>query len=182
MPDGRAPKHGETFRNEALANTLEQIAARRARRLLSRRHRSHDRRLHARSRRLPALRGFGRAPLRLGRAGQRQLSRLRRVGVAAQRPGHRRAADAADSQGVRPARRRLRQPRPLALSGRGQEARVRRPGTVLRGPCVLQIADRGADLNRLRRQAAGTLINPEARRHERGGRQSRPSTRATRFI
>jgi gamma-glutamyltranspeptidase/glutathione hydrolase len=26
MPDGRAPKHGETFRNEALANTLEQIA------------------------------------------------------------------------------------------------------------------------------------------------------------
>jgi gamma-glutamyltranspeptidase/glutathione hydrolase len=26
MPDGRAPKRGETFRNEALANTLEQIA------------------------------------------------------------------------------------------------------------------------------------------------------------
>ena len=48
-----------------------------------------------------SLRGPRRAPRRMGRAGQHQLPRLRRLGTAAQRPGHRRAADAQPARRLR---------------------------------------------------------------------------------
>ena len=66
---------------------------RRSRRVLQGRHRAHHRRLLQGQRRLPQLRRSGVAPWRMGRAGEHQLSRLRPVGTAAQRPGHRRVAD-----------------------------------------------------------------------------------------
>ena len=89
LPDGRAPKHGETFRNPALAATLGSNRHRWPRRLLPRRNRPRDRRLHARRRWLPSLRRPGRTPIGMGRAGQRRISRLRCLGAAAQWPGHR---------------------------------------------------------------------------------------------
>ena len=93
--------------------------------------RTHRRLLQG-QRRLPALRGPRRAPRRVGRAGQHQLPRLRRLGTAAQRPGHRRAADAQPARRLRPHEDRLRQRRARAPVRRGQEARLRGPRALVR--------------------------------------------------
>ena len=112
---------------------------------------------------------------RLGRAGQRQLSRLRRLGTAAERPGHRRAAD---FERPRAARHRRDGPQLGRLHSpfhRGEETGVRRSGQVLRRPeGGEKPADRRADLQAVR-QAAG-----QAHRHGQGGvaragRRSAPS-------
>ena len=83
-------------------------------------------------RRLLLAGGLRAAPLRLGRARLDQLPRLRRVGAAAERAGHRRAADAEHPRELRPRGDGPRLGRLLARDDRGQEARVRRPRALLR--------------------------------------------------
>ncbi len=68
----------------------------RARCLLQGRDRAHDRRLFQAHRRRSALRGFRRASRRMGEPRIGELSRLRCLRIAAQRPGRGGAADAAD--------------------------------------------------------------------------------------
>ena len=99
---------------------------RRPRCVLQGRHRRTHRRLLQGQRRLPQLRGPGRAPRRMGRAGQHQLSRLRRMGTAAERPGHRRAADAQRAGRLRLLEDPVRQCRARAPVRRSQETRLRR--------------------------------------------------------
>ena len=105
--------------------------------------------------RLPGLRGLRRAHERLGRPGERGLPRLRRVGTARQRPGHRRPADAAHPRRLRFQPDPLRQPAARAPVHRGQEARLRGPGQVLRRSRLHGDPGGRAPFQGLRRPAAG---------------------------
>ena len=75
-----------------------------------------------------SLRRLRRSHRRMGRAGLDELSRLRRVGAAAQRPGHRRPANAQRARAVRPQVAGAQLGRASAPVRRGQEAGLRRPG------------------------------------------------------
>ena len=101
---------------------------------------------------------------RLGRAGQRQLSRLRRLGTAAERPGHRRAAD---FECPRAARHRRDGPQLGRLHPplhRGEETGVHRSCQILRRPAGGEKpAGCRVDLQAVR-QASG-----QAHRHGQGG-------------
>ena len=110
-------------------------AARKGRpgRLLQGRDSPEDRQLHAGPGRLPQRRGSGRPPFGLGGAGEREVSRVRRVGAAPQRPGHCGPADAQHSRRLRFLQDPLRQPPPCAPVHRSQEAGLRRSREVLRG-------------------------------------------------
>ena len=102
-PTAARRRKGEVFKNPQLANTLSAIAEGGPRRVLQGRDRRADRSLHARQRRLSLRDGRSRrAHVRVGRAGVDELPRLRRLGAAAERPGHRRAADAQHARGLRP--------------------------------------------------------------------------------
>ena len=102
MPDGRAPAKGEVFRNPRLANTLSAIAEGGRDAFYKGDIAAAHRGVHARQRRLPDGRRSCRASTRVGRAGLDELPRLRRLGAAAERAGHRRAPDAQRARGVRP--------------------------------------------------------------------------------
>ena len=91
--DGKAPVKGEVWRNEALARTLEKIAAGGRDEF----YKGDIARTIARTVQeaggLPVLRRPGQSPQRVGRARVVQLSWGRCLGTSAQRSGHRRAAD-----------------------------------------------------------------------------------------
>ncbi len=126
MPGGSVPEEGRDLpQSRAGLRRSRQIATRRPRRVLQGPHRRRDRRAHQGAGRLPLGRGFRRAHLRLGHAGQHDVPRLPRLGAAAQHAGQRRPADAQRARGRRPGEGRLRQRRPRALVHRSQEARVR---------------------------------------------------------
>ena len=100
---GRTPAKGDIFKNPELAKTLRLIGEKGPRRILQRRDRGQDRRVHAGERRISAQSRFREAYLDLGRSGLDELSRLRCLRVAAERPGHRGAADVEHSRRLRSA-------------------------------------------------------------------------------
>ena len=102
---------------------------------------------------------------RLGRADLDQLPRLRRLGAAAERPGARRAADARTSSRGSTSKAMGRDSADFwHLHGRGQEARLRRPGPLLRRPGVRADSGRRRCSKELReRQAARIDIDPQPR-------------------
>ena len=156
MPEGRAPQHGETFRNPALAGTLEQIA-----------HGGRD--AFYRGEIARAIDKFMREVggfLRYEDLAEHRSDWVEPVSV------NYRGYDVwelpPNGQGiaalqmlqilkcVRPAQRRLRQPRPFALPRRGEETRVRRSSSLLCRSGIFQIAGRRTYFRRVCRQAAGT--------------------------
>ena len=98
--------------------------------------------------------GLRRAHQHVRRSGLDQLSRLRRLGAAAQRPGDRRAPDAQPARAVRPQERGAAVGRGAASDDRGQEAGLRRSGQVLRRPRLRPGAGRDPDLQAVRRAPA----------------------------
>ena len=90
LPDGTRPPKGEIFRNPNLAAQSIGLIAKEGRDAFYKGAiAAADRRVQRAERRLLFAEGFCRSHVRLGRAGLDQLSRLRRVGAAAQRPGDR---------------------------------------------------------------------------------------------
>ena len=97
----RGPASGEVFRNPRLAKTLE-LLAKDGRDAFYKGEiaRKIDAYMKANGGFL-SYEDLAAHHSRLGRARQRQLPRLRRLGAAAQRPGHRRPADAQHPRGLR---------------------------------------------------------------------------------
>ena len=135
--NGRAPAKGEMFKNPALAED----AARCSRRAVA----TRSTRARSRTRWTPsspptaatcAKVDFEKHTSHLGRPGLDELPRLRRLGTAAEWPGHRRAADPEHPRRVRPEVARLQFAAGSAPHGRGEEAGVRGSGEVLRRPGV----------------------------------------------
>ena len=109
---------------------------------------------------------------RVAGADLHDVSRHHGLGAAAQRPGAGGAGDAQHPRALRPRGARPRQPRLLADHGRGQEARVRRPGALLRRPRLLSGA-------RSRRSSTRGTRRSRRRASTCGGRPGRssPATR-----
>ena len=132
MPDGRAPREGEVFRNPDLARTLRAIAegGRDAfyrgaiAKTIVAFSRSNGGLLRAR-RTSPPTRPTGSSRLH-------RLPRLRRLGAAAERPGHRRAADAERARAFDLKGMGRDSADFWHLLDRGQEARLRGPRPLLR--------------------------------------------------
>ena len=120
-----------------------------SRRLLQGLDRRQDRRLLRQGRRPVRAEGLRRPHRDLGRSRQRDLPRLPGVGTAAAGPGDRGPADAEPPVGVRPQEDGPAVRRLLASVHRGEEARLRRPGPLLRRPRFRQVAEHlaGADLD-----------------------------------
>ena len=119
---------------------------RRPRRVLQGRYRPRHRRVLQGQRWLPVVRRHGRAPRRVGRTRQHQLPWLRRLGAAAERAGHRGPADAQRAGRLRFLEDSVRQPRPCAPAGGGQEAGLRRPRALVRRPRLPAGTGRAPDL------------------------------------
>ena len=102
------------------------------RRVLPWRDRRSHRGLFKGRRRAVQPRGLQGPHVDMGRSRLRRLPRPYGLGAAAERTGHRRAADAEHPGRVRPRRNGLPVGRDTAPSDRSQETRLRRPGGVLR--------------------------------------------------
>ena len=94
LSGGQAPRAGAVFKNPLLARTYRDDRRRGPGRVLQGPDRPGDRRVLRARTAVCSAEGFRRPHHDLGRAGQDQLSRLRRLGAATARPGHRGLADA----------------------------------------------------------------------------------------
>ena len=149
----------------------------RPRRLLSRRHRKEDRRLHERRGRAAVGRGSGRVPLADRPAGAAPVWRSRSLHLRRVVPGTGIAADPGPAGGDRPCRARPQQRRLRPPPDRGVEARLCRPRGLLRRPGAGRGAAGDPDLRGICRRAAkadpprpglaGNATAREARRRDR---------------
>ena len=155
LPNGRPPEVGEVFRNPGLMRTYEVIAqggrdafyrGEIARKIVAFSESNGG---------YFTMRDFEDHSSVLGRAGHVELSRVRHLGDPAQQLRHRRPHDAEHPRGLRPGRDGAQLGRGDPPHRRSEEAGVRRPQS-LRGRCRCQPpADRGADLQGVRRAAPG---------------------------
>ena len=160
LPGGHAPQPGAIFRNPGLARSLRTIAqdGRDAfyRGPLAEAIVRYSQSVGG----LFALSDFAEHTSNVRRSGLDQLSRLRRLGAAPQRPGDRRAPDAQPARAVRPQEHGPAVGRGPAPDDRGQEAGLRGSGQVLRRPRFCEAAGRDPDLQALRRPAPARAESP----------------------
>ena len=160
LPNGRAPAAGETFANPALGAAYELLATGGRDAFyrgpigaaLSEQVRAHGGFVSADD--LAAHRSEWVEPV------VDDLSRLARVRAAAERAGHRGAADAQHPRRLRSRALAVRQRRASARAARSEEARVRGSRALLRRPRVRARAGRGADLEGATRPRAASTIDP----------------------
>ncbi len=155
MPGGSLPEEGGHLQEPRPRQQPRADREGRPRRVLQGPDRRRHRRAHQGAGRLPLRRGLRQPHLRLDDAGQHDVSRLSRVGAAAEHAGQRRAADAQHPRGRGPREGRLRQCRPPALVHGGQEARVRRPRRGVRRPLDDARPGRSTDSRRSTARSVG---------------------------
>ena len=105
MPNGHAPAKGEIFVNRGLGRTLERIAKEGRAGLYNGEVAETIGKFMKKHGGFLAAQDLAGSQVRLGRSGFHQLSRLRHLGIAAERAGDRRAADAERPGGLTTSRR-----------------------------------------------------------------------------
>ena len=151
--DGKTPRQGQVFRNPDLANTLSEIAQG-GRDAFYKGKIAHT--IDAYFKRIGGDLRYSDFADFHGEwvdAAIGELSRLRRLRTAAQRPGLRRAGDAADPEGIRPEEDGRGLGRRDHRDAGSQAAGLRGSGEILRRSALRRRADEGADLGRLWRRA-----------------------------
>ncbi len=164
LVDGRAPLPGDIMRFPGAGGDPEVDRGPRAARVLRRRGRRH-RRDAGGPRLMAGARGFRAPSRRAGDADRIELSRARRGGTAAQRPGPHRAGAAQYPRELRPRFARSGRAGTPAYRARGGAARLWRARRPCRRPRPSAGRDRGADRQGLCRPTSprGSTAAPACR-------------------